>query len=1149
MQIRNDMSKNKYNLFTRSKLGFASLSAAVIGLSGVANAGDVTWDFNSDPVDEGIILSGNNDAIWVEEGGNDGGFLAVTYPEGGQDGYVAFPSIDPEGKIVAGFKLEGQARIGNSTGDRAADGFSVSMARDNGTDPVVEELNSNGAISGMGSFAGGIAEAGTTTGVAVSFDTWAGNTLPDGGDIEGIIVRVDNVTVTREGLPTRHGECDDITSLQTGPRNQQYWDDGGDPRDPESWADLCWQPFSVEVTAPSGGELAKLTVSFKGNNVLDNFELDYFPTKSRVILAGRTGGANEHTHFDNLHLTTEVIDAGGLEPAPSNLKVDLEGAGFVRLSWDAAPTQNLVAYKVERDGTQLAGQVTGTTFDDFGVSPNSSYKYKVYTMNIAGDLSEESTNEVTATTIDVVEVEAFQNMLVYEGIGGTDTPTLIFDTPDFPDNPTRTVFINGLDFTPGGIADNYGGYVTGTLTPPVSGDYHFFIRSDDASEFFLNDGGADIPDPTSDFPIAFETGCCNAFQEPGAGDQTTVTPISLSAGEKYGFAMVVKEGGGGDWFQVAWRLEGDDTPAADLQPITGAAVGGGLGDPTGAWINITSQPQDAVVPAGSSATIGIGVDAGSPYTSTVLYQWMKDGQAIPGATNQNLVLNNATDADSGEYSVKIIVLGLSETSESATISVQEPAALVAGNSIGINFASDEPAGNGSAVDGEAGVIGTSVWNNLVGGSGASDFLIADVDGSAGLTGVKVTWSSPNTWSSQGRGEENNSAPEGNDRNLMTGYIDTNGTDPNQVIVTGLPSDLSYDVVVYMKGGVVGRGGDYTVKGSLANGLVARWNFDNEDFSDSVGSYNGEGMGTDPIAFGDGPTAEFGKALTLDGIDQFVEITSDGGDLGFTGGSMSVSTWFRANDFDKSWQALIADGEGNRWRLHRRGGEGGFAWVGGNGDTPVGADVSIGEWHHVVGVADASGLEFGSRLYLDGEIYATNDTPADLGTNDFNVMIGENPDARGRTWNGDIDDVAMWNRVLTQDEVKALGAGPLQTGGVTLPHYDSGAFTGNFVHGRDGDYIVFKDISGTSFVLEGQPVELRAPINGIDILIGGGFEPPAGGGGGGISSVALADGNVVIEYTGTLKSADSVTGPYSDVAGASSPYSVAPTKAAEFYIAE
>jgi hypothetical protein len=55
--------------------------------------------------------------------------------------------------------------------------------------------------------------------------------------------------------------------------------------------------------------------------------------------------------------------------------------------------------------------------------------------------------------------------------------------------------------------------------------------------------------------------------------------------------------------------------------------------------------------------------------------------------------------------------------------------------------------------------------------------------------------------------------------------------------------------------------------------------------------------------------------------------------------------------------------------------------------------------------------------------------------------------------------------------------------------------------------------------------------------------------GSIASVALSDGNLVIEYSGTLKSASSVTGPYQAVNGASSPYSVAPSKAAEFYIAE
>jgi hypothetical protein len=56
-------------------------------------------------------------------------------------------------------------------------------------------------------------------------------------------------------------------------------------------------------------------------------------------------------------------------------------------------------------------------------------------------------------------------------------------------------------------------------------------------------------------------------------------------------------------------------------------------------------------------------------------------------------------------------------------------------------------------------------------------------------------------------------------------------------------------------------------------------------------------------------------------------------------------------------------------------------------------------------------------------------------------------------------------------------------------------------------------------------------------------------GGNITSVALADGSVVIEYTGTLMSSESVTGPFTPVAGAGSPYSVAPTKAAEFYIAD
>lgn len=61
------------------------------------------------------------------------------------------------------------------------------------------------------------------------------------------------------------------------------------------------------------------------------------------------------------------------------------------------------------------------------------------------------------------------------------------------------------------------------------------------------------------------------------------------------------------------------------------------------------------------------------------------------------------------------------------------------------------------------------------------------------------------------------------------------------------------------------------------------------------------------------------------------------------------------------------------------------------------------------------------------------------------------------------------------------------------------------------------------------------------------EPPVEAGE--ISSVSLQEGQVVINFTGTLKSADSVTGPFTEVPGASSPYTVEPTKTSEFYIAD
>jgi hypothetical protein len=136
-----------------------------------------------------------------------------------------------------------------------------------------------------------------------------------------------------------------------------------------------------------------------------------------------------------------------------------------------------------------------------------------------------------------------------------------------------------------------------------------------------------------------------------------------------------------------------------------------------------------------------------------------------------------------------------------------------GTSISINFGADEPNGARSDVTGAAGIAGTQNWNNLSTLAGTDVALTMDQMGVVAPSTATVSWESAGTWSSTGRGEENNTAPAGNDRNLMTGYLDTSNTSVTTVHVKGLDSVVTtpeYAVAVYIQGGVNGRGGQYTV---------------------------------------------------------------------------------------------------------------------------------------------------------------------------------------------------------------------------------------------------------------------------------------------------------------------------------------------------
>ena len=143
-------------------------------------------------------------------------------------------------------------------------------------------------------------------------------------------------------------------------------------------------------------------------------------------------------------------------------------------------------------------------------------------------------------------------------------------------------------------------------------------------------------------------------------------------------------------------------------------------------------------------------------------------------------------------------------------------------SVGLNFgANDNGAALGLAPAEVAGAVPQTNWNNLNGASGSGAAL---VDNNGAATTISVEWTSPNTWASTGRGEENNGFPAGADRTLMTGYIDTGNSDATKATVTvsGIPADFSsggYDVLVYHLGGVGGRSGAYTIGGETKYGTA------------------------------------------------------------------------------------------------------------------------------------------------------------------------------------------------------------------------------------------------------------------------------------------------------------------------------------------
>jgi hypothetical protein len=114
----------------------------------------------------------------------------------------------------------------------------------------------------------------------------------------------------------------------------------------------------------------------------------------------------------------------------------------------------------------------------------------------------------------------------YSGIGGVAVADLL-NSPNYPNSPDVVATIAGFSSRlvyADDSHENYGARMRGLFIPPLSGNWVFFLRSDDASRLFLNPNG---PDAAGKVQIQDEPGCCNAFAVHPS------SPFPLLAGHGY----------------------------------------------------------------------------------------------------------------------------------------------------------------------------------------------------------------------------------------------------------------------------------------------------------------------------------------------------------------------------------------------------------------------------------------------------------------------------------------------------------------------------------------------------------------------------------------------------------------------------------------
>ncbi|HBI23434.1 MAG TPA: hypothetical protein DDX84_04345, partial [Nitrospiraceae bacterium] len=277
---------------------------------------------------------------------------------------------------------------------------------------------------------------------------------------------------------------------------------------------------------------------------------------------------------------------------------------------------------------------------------------------------------------------------------------------------------------------------------------------------------------------------------------------------------------------------------------------------------------------------------------------------------------------------------------------------------------------------------------------------------------------------------------GNTNDTLTIVLSTTGglptVEPLDTVSIGLPIGAAYRA--FSKSAKIG--GLFGDNLPASGNKVAYWNFDEQGGTtayDSIGSNHG----TLNNSFW--RTEQTFKGLYFDG-GRYVDVP-DSPDFNLS--SYTIDAWVKVPDgLTTGIRSVIAQDDGvNYWRLRLN--DNRLELCDSRLTTPcnnTGTTINDGEWHHLSVVRDDTANEV--LFYIDGVNIYTATLLTETGTHaiNANIQIGRKYNATEYFY-GMIDEVVLYNRVLTDAEIQTRYRAPIKVAFTRDPYFNSGVQSG------------------------------------------------------------------------------------------------------------